>query len=97
MTGLRPIPWRVERLEDCWMGVCDPLKLTVESGTRDELVEDIIDVLETAIQSWSKSGDLDQVLQGSGLPVPERGNHPINFPFLPVLIANADFTAEAGS
>ena len=92
---LRPIPWQVQKAEGCWIGICDTFKLTVESGTQDELIEDIVDVLEKAIQSWRESGDLDRVMRDSGLPIPERGDHAMNFPFLPVLIADADFTAEA--
>lgn len=77
------ILWSVKPLEDCWIGVCEPLKLAIESGTRGELLEDIYDATEAAIRSQEIAGTLTSR--------PERLRFDI--PFIPSA-ADAD-TAEA--
>ena len=45
------IPWRIRRADgDHWVGICDPLSLTVESETWAELMEDIALTLDAVLK-----------------------------------------------
>lgn len=48
------VPWRVSQVQSgAWIGVCTPLKLTVQSDTYTELMEDILQTLEAMLDDLS--------------------------------------------
>ena len=88
---MRQIPWRVERLDGCWIGVCESLKLTVESGTRSELVDDIVNAMEDTILSLRKAGDPEGVLEN----LEDRELHlAIDIPFMSAIDASQAASAH---
>lgn len=99
---VKSIPWRVEKADDYWIGICDPLKLTIESGTLDELSEDIIEAVDAVFQSLRETSDLDRVLVESGL-IAEPGlitgsemHLTLDIPFIPSAILNEDRAPTVG-
>lgn len=89
---LAPIPWRVQQEEDCCIGICDLLKMTVESGSLDELKEDICEALDATFQSLEETGDLENYLAKYGLAADRQMHLTFQIPFTPAM-ANADSTA----
>jgi hypothetical protein len=75
-----------------WVGVCDPLKLTVQSSTWGELMEDIADTLDGILNDLLASNELPQFLRERGWvpagPLPERTEKNVHFdvPFLPAMM-----------
>jgi hypothetical protein len=53
---MQAVLWSIRQADDCWIGICDSLKLTVESGSRGELLEDIFEATETAVRSLELAG-----------------------------------------
>jgi predicted RNase H-like HicB family nuclease len=49
-----------------WVAVCEPLKLTVQSETYTELMEDIGDTLDALFQDLLSSNELEKFLQDHG-------------------------------
>ena len=76
-----------------WIAVCEPLKLTVQSETFGELMEDIADTLDGVLKDLLASNELERFLQEHGwqiagaMPVfalrPE--NVRFDVPFVPVM------------
>jgi len=75
-----------------WVAVCDPLKLTVQSHTWGELVEDIADALDLMFKDLLETGELSPFLQEHGWtligPLP-RGPKNVKFdvPFIPIPVS----------
>lgn len=76
-----------------WVGVCDPLKLTVQAETWAELMEDIGLTLNALLHDLVESKEIDHFLQDHGWRlvgrVPQRlDDVRFDVPFLPALMAN---------
>ena len=72
------IPWRIDRAEgERWVGICDPLDLTVESETWAELMEDIALTLDAMLRDLLANNELESILArlrlDSGRPDGDRG------------------------
>src|SRR5438477_3912260 len=72
-----------------WIGVCDPLKLTIQSATWAELMEDIADALNSMLIDLIKSGELNRFMQDHGWKLlgeiprdPHREDVRFDVPFL---------------
>ena len=85
MMDLKPIPWRVQQEADCWIGICDPLKLTVDADSLAELVEDITETLEAVFKELDSTGDLERVLSENGLAADQEMRLMLNLPFVPAI------------
>jgi predicted RNase H-like HicB family nuclease len=75
-----------------WVAVCDPLKLTVQSGTWSELVEDIADALDLMFKDLLETGELTPFLRERGWtligPVPRAPkNVRFDVPFIPIPVS----------
>jgi hypothetical protein len=75
-----------------WIGVCDPLKLTVQADTWAELMEDIGHTLDAMLSDLLKTNELDKFLREHGWQV--RGTIPhrpknvrFDVPFIPAIMA----------
>lgn len=59
-----------------WIGVCPPLKLTVEGDTLPELNETMTEAMDLFFNEMLSTGDLDRFLKENGwrlnAPAPER-------------------------
>lgn len=92
------IPWRIDRADgERWVGICDPLGLTVESETWSELMEDIALTLDAMLNDLLSSNELDQFLRERGWTAhgPTRaGAESVRFdvPFIPALVRSHDPT-----
>ena len=61
------IPWQIDRAEgERWVGICDPLDLTVESETWAELMEDIALTLDAMLRDLLANDELDRFLLDRG-------------------------------
>lgn len=75
-----------------WVAVCEPMKLTVQSHTWSELVEDISDALDLTFKDLLESGELTSFLQDRGwallgtLPR-TRKNVKFDVPFMPIPVS----------
>lgn len=55
--------WQIQRTENnLYVGVCDPLRLTVQADTWNELQELIEETMEVLIEDLHESDELDQFL-----------------------------------
>ena len=92
------IPWRIDRADgEHWVGICDPLGLTVESETWAELMEDIALTLDAMLNDLLSSNELDHFLEERGWAAdsPTRnGAESVRFdvPFIPALVRSHDST-----
>ena len=92
------IPWRIGRADgEHWVGICDPLELTVESETWADLMEDIALTLDAMLHDLLSNNELDQFLQDRGWTAhgPTDGAEAVRFdvPFIPALVQPDDSTA----
>ena len=85
------LPWMCVSTKDGnWVGVCDPLRLTVQSATWVELMEDIAHTLDAMLQDLLSSNELEKFLHDHGWtsvgPIPAHPDSDIRFdvPFIPV-------------
>lgn len=75
-----------------WVGVCDPLRLTVQADTWAELMEDIGHTLDAMLRDLLSSNELDKFLRDHGWhvigPIPAHPSMDIRFdvPFIPALV-----------
>jgi len=75
-----------------WVGVCDPLKLTVQADTWAELMEDIGHTLDAMLQDLLGSNDLDRFMRDHGWKtlnsIPSHSSNDVRFdvPFIPALM-----------
>lgn len=92
------IPWRIDRADsELWVGICDPLGLTVESETWAELMEDIALTLDAMLNDLLSSNELDPFLRERGWTAhgPTRDSaESVRFdvPFIPALVRSHDST-----
>jgi len=74
------IRWRAFRdpKSNFWVGVCDPLKLTVQGETWSVLVESISDTLQIVLHDLVKTGNFDRFMESHGWklqsPMPANTN-----------------------
>lgn len=77
-----------------WVGVCDPLRITIQAGTWGELMEDIAHSLDAFFKELLTENELQTFLQNHGWtmvgPLPRALPKPADFrfdvPFFPVLM-----------
>jgi hypothetical protein len=74
-----------------WIAVCDPLKLTVQSDTWGDLMEDIALTLDSMLKDLLASDELDRFLREHGWnlvgPMPTRlENVRFDIPFFPAMM-----------
>lgn len=92
------IPWRIDRADaEHWVGICDPLDLTVESETWAELMEDIALTLDSMLHDLLSRNELDQFLRDRGWtahgPMSDVEGVRFDVPFIPALVQSDDSTA----
>ena len=87
------VAWNCTRTpSNHWVGVCDPLKLTVQSQTWAELMEDIAYALDAILNDLLASSELPQFLHDRGWeldgPLPGNTETNVHFdvPFIPAMI-----------
>ena len=90
---LGPFTWKVERSENRWIGICDGLALTVESATRNELVEDIENVQDRLFSDLNETGDLERFILERGLKVYGLRGRIVQPVFPPPALINNDGSA----
>jgi predicted RNase H-like HicB family nuclease len=79
-----------------WIAVCEPLKLTVQSETFGELMEDIEDTLDALFQDLLSSNELEKLLRDHGWTltgqIPSR-DEPVRFdiPFSTKQVASGSY------
>jgi hypothetical protein len=78
--------------EGVWVGVCDPLKLTVQADTWAELMEDIGHTLDAMLLDLLQTNELNAFLRDHGWklhgPIPVRPkNVRFDVPFIPAIMA----------
>lgn len=56
----------VEGTSRYWIGICEPLKLTVQSDTYAHLMEDIGLAMDALLKDLFETGELDQFLLSHG-------------------------------
>jgi len=89
------LPWGCFRTK-CgnWVGVCEPLNLTVQSETWAELMEDIGDTLDALLQDMLSTNELDKFLRDHGweavgqIPAESDGAVRFDIPFIPALMGS---------
>ena len=92
------IPWRIDRADgEHWVGVCDPLGLTVESESWAELMEDIALTLDAMLNDLLSSNELDHFLQARGWTAhgptgDDAESVRFDVPFIPALVRSDDST-----
>ena len=95
------VRWRCQRANRNWIGVCDPLKLTVQSETYAELMEDIGLTLNAVLRDLLKSNELPQFLSEQGwetvdpIPSPKLKNVRFDVPFVPEVMKRTSYGSEA--
>lgn len=67
-----------------WVGICEPLNLTVQGGeTFGELMEEIASTLDVILQDLFETGGFDQFLREHGWqvigPLPTQPDVPVRF------------------
>ena len=92
------VPWRIGRADgERWVGICDPLKLTVESETWAELMEDIALTLDGMLHDLLSNNELDRFLRDRGWtahgPTDDAEAVRFDVPFIPALVQPDDSTA----
>ena len=89
------VPWQVESSDDSWIGVCEPLKLTVEADTYGGLMESISETLDAVLADLMKSNELPRFLQSHGwrliTPLPTQVEDVrFDVPFIPAMMGTND-------
>ncbi len=85
------LQWTVHRGKSgVWIGICDPLKLTVQSETWAELMEDIGLTLNDVLRDLLVSNELPQFLRDRGWQLMEslptrQDEVRFDVPFFPVM------------
>jgi len=85
------VPWQVRPVGDMYIGVCEPLHLTVEGDTWSNLMESIGDTLDAVMGELMKSNELPQFLQSHGwaliTPLPAKPQDVrFDVPFIPAMV-----------
>ena len=91
--------FRARSSEGNWIGICDPLKLTVQAKTWSDLMEDIGSTLDAILRDLLGSNELDQFLRDKGWLVaqalPARpDNVRFDVPFIPAMVEPNGFQRE---
>lgn len=61
------LAWRVfQSASDNWIGICDPLKITMEGATFQELTERINEALQLLMADLFETGELEDFLRRQG-------------------------------
>jgi predicted RNase H-like HicB family nuclease len=84
------VPWQVRpgQSGEAWIGICEPLKLTVQGETWGDLMESISETLDAVMSDLAQSDELPQFLRTHGwqlmtpLP-PEPKDVRFDVPFIP--------------
>lgn len=90
------VPWRCHLSRSGnWIAVCDPLKLTLQSDTWLELMEDMALAIDALMKEMVATHDLDRFLRDRGWtligPIPtETENVCFDIPFLPSMTGSHD-------
>jgi len=90
------LPWACRRTENGnWIGACDPLRLSVESETWVELMEDIGLTLDAMLSDLLSTDELERFLRDHGwhaiTPIPASPQHVrFDVPFIPEILASHD-------
>ena len=76
-----------------WIGVCDPLGLTVQAETWAELMEDIGHTLDALLKDLLSTNELDRFLRDHGwttlTAIPNRPEDVrFDVPFIPAMMAS---------
>ena len=76
-----------------WIGVCEPLKITVQSETWGELMEDFADTLNGMLADLLSTNELDRFMRDHGWTtigqIPSKPeNVRFDLPFFPAVTAN---------
>jgi len=92
------VPWRccLSR-EGNWIGVCDPLKLTLQAETWSELVEEMGITLNSLLRELYSTNDFDRFMRENGwnvigpVPAHEQAEHlSFDLPFVPMVTGPYD-------
>jgi hypothetical protein len=87
------VQWRVLAHRSSWVGICDPLKLTVEANTYGELMESISETLDAVLSNLNQTDELHKFLKTHGwtlvTPLPQKPED-IRFdvPFIPAMVGS---------
>lgn len=79
------VPWRVFRddLSARWIGICDPLRITIEGTSEGDLVETMVDAMDGLMHDLVATGEFDQYLRDRGWRVlsemPEKIDQSVRF------------------
>ncbi len=61
------LPWRVSRsTNENWIAICDPLKITLEGETFEELTQHISEGLQLLLVDLIQSGEIQEFLSRQG-------------------------------
>ncbi|MFH1043515.1 MAG: hypothetical protein V1796_00260 [Pseudomonadota bacterium] len=68
VQGKAQLQWRAERgiSSDCWVGICDPMGLTIEANSLDELYGLIDETMQLVLTDILRDNELDQFLLERG-------------------------------
>jgi predicted RNase H-like HicB family nuclease len=85
------IHWQVSANQYSWVGICEPLKLTVEASTYGELMENISETLDAVLSDLMKSDELPRFLKTHGwalmTPLPAKPEDVrFDVPFIPAMM-----------
>ena len=86
------IPWNVTQGSGgAWVGICEPLKLTVQSSSWAELMEDIAQTLNAVLNDLLSSNELEHFLKDHGWVLTDalpRRPQDVRFdvPFIPAMM-----------
>jgi len=92
------VPWRcfVARTGE-WIAVCDPLKLTLQAESWNELVEDMGSTLDALLKELLSTNDFDRFMRENGwtvigpIPTPlQAENIRFDLPFVPIVTGPYD-------
>lgn len=94
------VDWRAVRAKGgSWVAACDPLKITLQSETWAELMEDIALALDAMLNEMLKSNELERFLKDRGWKlvgtVPNRPRKVrFDVPFIPAVVSGNGFQRE---
>jgi hypothetical protein len=95
--------WKAARTQNGnWVAACDPLKLTLQSETWADLMEDIALSLDAILKEMLKTNELPRFLREHGwtavgtIPSRPQAIRSVHFdvPFIPAVVSGNDFQRE---
>jgi hypothetical protein len=92
------VPWRCfSTASGNWVGICDPLKLTLQAETWSELMEEMGITLDAFLKELFATNDFDRFMRENGWnvigPIPRREEVEhlrFDLPFVPVVAGSYD-------